>query len=263
MMRKTIKDIISLKAKKQKIAVLTCYTSNYSKILDEYCDILLVGDSLGMVLYGFESTLPVTLDLMINHGKAVVNSSKNALVIVDMPFGTYQESKEVAFRNCARVMKETGCSAVKIEGGAEMSDTIKYLTERAIPVMAHIGLQPQYFNVLGGYSVQGKTSDSKKQLIDDLKAVEKAGAFAVVLEGTVKSVADEICKIAKIPVIGIGATDKCDGQVLVTEDMLGFFDKTPKFVKKYADLKKIISKAISDYTKEVRSNQFPEKENLY
>lgn len=262
-MRKTIKDIISLKAKKQKMVVLTCYTANYARILDEHCDILLVGDSLGMVLYGFESTLPVTLGMMINHGKAVVNSSKNALVVVDMPFGTYQEEEEVAFRNCARVMKETGCSAVKIEGGAEMSDTIKYLTERAIPVMAHIGLQPQYFNILGGYSVQGKTSDSKKQLIDDLKAVEKAGAFAVVLEGAVKSVADEICKIAKIPVIGIGASDKCDGQVLVTEDMLGFFDKTPKFVKKYANLRKTISKAVSDYAKEVRSNQFPGKENLY
>lgn len=262
-MRKTIKDIISLKEKKQKIAVLTCYTANYAKILDEHCDILLVGDSLGMVLYGFESTLPVTVDMMINHGKAVVNSSKNSLVVVDMPFGSYQEEEEIAFRNSARVMKETGCAAVKIEGGAEMAETIHYLTQRGIPVMGHMGLKPQYFNIEGGYNVQGKTDASKKQILADLKALEEAGVFAVVLESTTKKTADEVCKKAKVPVIGIGASANCDGQVLVAEDMLGFFDKTAKFVKKYSDLNSRISRAVVEYCNDVKKGKFPAKENTY
>ncbi len=262
-MRRTIRDIISLKSKKQKIAVLTCYTANYAKILDEHCDILLVGDSLGMVLYGFESTLPVSVEMMVNHGRAVVNSSKNAVVVVDMPFGSYQEEEEIAFRNSAKIMKETGCSAVKLEGGAEMAETIHYLTKRGIPVMGHIGLKPQYFNIEGGYSVQGKTDTSKKQILADLKALEEAGVFAVVIESVTKKTADEVCKKAKVPVIGIGASVNCDGQVLVAEDMLGFFDKTAKFVKRYSNLKSQISKAVSEYCNDVRKEKFPSKEYTY
>ncbi len=262
-MRKTIKEISKLKANNEKISVLTCYTANYAKILDNYCDILLVGDSLGMVLYGYPSTLQVSLDMMINHGKAVVNSSKNSLVVVDMPFATYQESKEQAFRNAAKILQETNCGAVKLEGGSEMVETIKFLTERGIPVMAHIGLKPQHFNQYGGYNIQGKDKNSENSIIADIEKINNSGAFSVVIEGVKKSLADKICKISKIPVIGIGASENCDGQVLVTEDMLGFFDETPKFVKKYSNIKEVISNAVKKYSSEVKSQKFPTKENLY
>lgn len=262
-MRNSIKTIIDLKAKKQKIVCLTAYTYPVAQVLDEYTDILLVGDSLGMVVYGMCSTLPVSLDMMINHAKAVVKGSSKALVVVDMPFGSYQEGKKQAFNSAARIMKETGAGAVKLEGGAEMAKTIRFLTERGIPVMAHIGLKPQYFNAAGGYVVEGKTENSKKQLLADLETVQKAGAFAVVVESVSKKTADEICKKARIPVVGIGASDKCDGQVLVIDDLIGLTEKNPKFAPKYADVRKNIGTAVKKYADEVRAGKFPKAENLY
>jgi 3-methyl-2-oxobutanoate hydroxymethyltransferase len=261
--RNSIKTIQSLKAKKEKIVCLTAYTYPIAKILDNYADILLVGDSLGMVVYGFDSTLQVTLDMMINHAKAVVKASSKALIVVDLPFGTYQESKEIAFRNSAKILQKTGASAVKLEGGVEMAETIDFLTKRGIPVMAHIGLKPQYFNASGGYIVEGKTESSKKEIIKDLDAIQKSGAFSVVLESVDKKTADEICKNAKIPVIGIGASEKCDGQVLVIDDLIGLSETVPKFVKKYANIKVDIENSVKIFASEVKSKKFPKAENLY
>jgi 3-methyl-2-oxobutanoate hydroxymethyltransferase len=261
--RKTINDIISLKSKGIPIVCLTSYTFPQAKILDEHCDILLVGDSLGMVLYGYESTLAVTVDLMIQHGKAVVKGSQKALVVIDMPFGSYQNNREVAYDNCAKAMAETGAQAVKLEGGTEMAETIKYLVQRGIPVMGHIGMQPQNFNSYGGFAVQGKNDESKNKIIEDAKAIEKAGVFAFVLEAVTETVAEEVSKAVKVSSIGIGASNKCDGQVLVFEDMVGMFDKTPKFVKKFANIKQDIEKAVETYASEVRSRKFPDKNNTY
>lgn len=241
---------------------LTAYTYPIAEILDEHVDILLVGDSLGMVLYGMESTLPVTIDMMIQHGKAVVNGSQNALVVVDMPFASYQKNKEVAFENCARVLSETGCSAVKVEGGTEMSETIEFLTKRGIPVMAHIGLLPQSVNSQGGYRTHGKTDSEYKSILEDAKSVEKAGAFSVVLEGVVADLAHEITDKIKIPTIGIGASPACDGQVLVTDDMIGLLESPPKFVKCYADIRSEIENAVQNFSSDVRNKKFPEKPAL-
>jgi 3-methyl-2-oxobutanoate hydroxymethyltransferase len=254
--RKTIPEIKSLKSK-QPVVVLTAYTAPVARLLDEHVDILLVGDSLAMVLYGMESTLPVSLDIMIAHGAAVVRSSRAACVVVDMPFGSYQGSKETAFNACVRVIKETGCQAVKIEGGAEMAETIAFIAERGIPVMGHVALMPQHFNSMGGYRYQGRTPAERKKIMQDALAVEAAGAFAVVLEGTEEKLAREITQKLSIPTIGIGASPECDGQVLVTEDMLGLTPVSPKFVKKYADLAPAISKAVKNYAQEVRKRDFP------
>ncbi len=255
--RKSILTIRDLKGSKP-VVVLTAYTAPIARLLDEHVDILLVGDSLGMVLYGMESTLPVTLDMMIAHGDAVVRSSRSAMVVVDMPFGSYQGSKETAFNACARVLKETGCQAVKIEGGAEIAETIAFITARGIPVVGHVALMPQYVNAMGGYRYQGRTAAERKKIMNDALAVEKTGAFAIVLEGIEENLAREITEKLSITTIGIGASPQCDGQVLVTEDMLGLTDMRPKFVKEYADLGKAVSKAVANYADEVRKRTFPE-----
>jgi 3-methyl-2-oxobutanoate hydroxymethyltransferase len=255
MPRNTTHSIWKLKEAKKPIVCLTAYTHPTAKILDKHCDILLVGDSLGMVLYGMDSTLTVDLNMMIDHGRAVVKASAKALVVIDMPFGTYQVNKEQAFKNAAKAIRETGAQAVKIEGGEEMAETIKFLTNRGIAVMAHIGLLPQHFNQLGGYKVQGKDSAGKKKLLHDLQAVEKAGAFSVVLEATDKKTADAIVKKSKIPVIGIGASTECDGQVLVSDDILGLTENPPSFAKQYANISVEIENAAKKFAKDVRERK--------
>jgi len=255
--RKTIHDIISLKSAGKPVVCLTAYTFPIARMLDEQVDLLLVGDSLGMVLYGYDSTLTVSVELMIQHGKAVVKGSGNALVVVDMPFGSYQKSKEQAFENCGRVLAETGAQAVKLEGGVEIADTIKHIVDLGIPVMGHVGMKPQHHNIYGGFAVQGKTEESRDKIMDDAFAVQKAGAFSFVLEHVTNEVAAEVCAAVKIPVIGIGAGNQCDGQVLVVDDMIGMFEKTPKFVKRYADVKTEIENAVKTYAGEVRSRKFP------
>ncbi len=256
-MRKTIFDIAKLKQEKTPIVSLTAYTYNIAQIIDEHADIILVGDSLGMVLYGYETTIPVDLRLMMNHGKAVVNATKSALVVVDVPFGYYQKDKEQAFDNCSKLLKKTGAQAVKLEGGVEMAETIKYLSERGIPVMGHIGLKPQSVNTHGGYKKQGKTSEEVKKLVADAKAIEEAGVFSFVLECVSEKAAIAIHKKAKTPVIGIGAGTNCDGQILVTEDMLGITEFAPSFAKDYGGLREIIQESITNYSSEVREKKFP------
>jgi 3-methyl-2-oxobutanoate hydroxymethyltransferase len=246
------------------IVSLTAYTAPMAKILDPHCDFLLVGDSLGMVLYGLDSTLGVTLDMTINHGAAVVRGSTRACVIVDMPFGTYQESPAQAYRNCARVMIETGCAAVKIEGGTEMAETVSFLVERGIPVMGHVGLKPQSVNIAGGYRAHGRNPDEARKIKDDAHAIADAGAFSVVIEGVVEHLAAEITREIPIVTIGIGASSECDGQVLVTEDAMGMFtDFTPKFVKRFAEMGEEMSKAAAEYAKEVKARTFPADEHCY
>lgn len=257
MTRTNIKKIQALKGK-AKIVVLTAYTAPFARVLDAHCDVLLVGDSLGMVLYGMDSTLPVTLEMMAQHGKAVVGASKNALVVVDMPFGSYQESPEQAFASAAYLMAETGAQAVKLEGGETFAPTIEFLVKRGIPVMAHIGMLPQSFNVYGGFKKQGKTDAEQTQIKADARAVEKAGAFSVVIEATDAAVASEVSAMLAIPTIGIGASVDCDGQVLVTEDMAGLSgDYVPSFVKKFGELGTALDNAASDYAAAVRSASFP------
>jgi 3-methyl-2-oxobutanoate hydroxymethyltransferase len=246
------------------IVSLTAYTTPMARLLDPHVDILLVGDSLGMVLYGFESTLPVTLDMMVNHGAAVVRGANHACVIVDMPFASYQESPTAAYRAAARVLAETGCDGVKIEGGVEMAETIRFLTERSIPVMGHVGLKPQSVRAMGGYSVQGRGDAAAQRLVEDAKAVAEAGAFSMVIEGTVEAVARAITLAVDVPTIGIGASAACDGQVLVTDDILGLFaDFTPKFIKRYADLGTEVEEAARAFADDVRSRSFPGDEHCF
>lgn len=260
--RHTIPELIARKGELP-IVCLTSYHAHTARLIDPYVDVLLVGDSLGMVMYGMDSTLPVTLDMMIAHGAAVVRGSERALVVVDMPFGSYEESPEVAFRNAARVIKETGCQAVKLEGGQRMADTIHYLTQRGIPVMGHIGLTPQNVNIMGGFKTQGRHMDQWPELQADAQAVAASGAFSIVLEGMVATLADQITAAINIPTIGIGASSNCDGQILVTEDMLGLSPSVPKFVKEFATLGAQIAGAADAYATEVRSRRFPAPENQY
>lgn len=245
------------------IVSLTAYHAHTAKILDPFVDFLLVGDSLGMVMHGYETTVPVPLDLMIMHGAAVVRGSDHALIVVDMPFGSYEESPAIAFRNAARVMKETGCGAIKLEGGARMAETIRYLTERGIPVMAHIGLTPQSVNMMGGFKTQGRREEEWAAIEADAAAVAEAGAFAVVLEGMAELLAARITKQIAIPTIGIGASASCDGQILVLEDMLGLNPRVPKFVKKFGEIGAAIEGAVKDYAEAVRGRAFPGPENVY
>lgn len=262
--RRTVRDMMIQKQNQQPIVVLTAYTTPVARRLDPFVDVLLVGDSLGMALYGLETTLGVTLDMMIAHGAAVVRGSQQALVVVDMPFGSYHESPAQAFRNAARVLVETGAGAVKLEGGVEMADTIRFLAERGIPVMAHVGLKPQSVHAMGGFRAQGRTADEAKQVRADAHAVAEAGAFSMVLEGTYEAVARQIAGDSLIPVIGIGASPACDGQVLVIDDVLGTFDGTsPKFAKRYADLGTDISRAAEAYATEVRNRTFPALEHCF
>jgi 3-methyl-2-oxobutanoate hydroxymethyltransferase len=246
------------------IVCLTAYTTPMARLLDPHVDILLVGDSVGMVLYGMDTTLPVTLDMMIAHGAAVVRGSERACVIVDLPFASYQESPAAAYRNSARVMAETGCDGVKLEGGAEMAETVAFLTARGLPVMGHVGLRPQSVKAMGGYAVQGKDEDAARRLVDDARAVAAAGAFSIVIEGTMEPVARALTAAVAVPTIGIGASPACDGQVLVTEDILGLFpDFTPKFVKRYAELAPEIEEAVKAFAEDVRSRAFPGDEHCF
>jgi 3-methyl-2-oxobutanoate hydroxymethyltransferase len=232
-------------------------------LLDPHCDILLVGDSLGQVIYGLPSSLQVTIDMMCAHGAAVVRGSYHSLVVVDMPFGTYEASPQAAFASASRIMAETGCAAVKLEGGAAMAETIAFLVARGIPVMAHVGLTPQAVNVLGGYGARGRSQQEQEKIISDGHAVAKAGAFAVVVEGVIEPVAISLTKSIEIPTIGIGASAQCDGQVLVTEDMLGMFERVPRFVKRYEEIAETISATAARYAEEVRSRAFPGVEQTY
>ena len=245
------------------IVSLTSYHAHTAAIVDKYADFILVGDSLGMVMHGMESTVGVPLDLMIMHGKAVVRGTQRALIVVDMPFGTYEESPNMAFRNAAKIMKETQCQAVKLEGGARMAETIRFLVERGIPVMAHVGLTPQSVNTMGGFKVQGRDEAAWQVHIDDAKAVADAGAFAVVVEGVVEELADRITAAVDIPTIGIGASVNCDGQILVLEDMLGLNPWTPKFVKVYGQLGPMIEDSVKRYAEDVRARAFPTEDEVY
>ncbi len=259
-------SVPALRAQKGKepIAVLTAYTAPVAQALDPHVDILIVGDSLGMVLYGLDSTVGVTLDMMIAHGAAVVRGSTRACVIVDMPFATYQESPAQAYRNTARVIAETGCAGVKLEGGAEMAETIRFLTARRIPVMGHVGMMPQSVAAYGGFRVQGKDPDAAKAVLDDAVAVADAGAFTMVIESVVEPLAREITATVDIPTIGIGASPSCDGQVLVTEDVAGLFtDFTPRFVKRYAELGAELGDVARAYAEDVRARRFPGPEHCF
>jgi 3-methyl-2-oxobutanoate hydroxymethyltransferase len=245
------------------IVSLTAYHAHTAAIADPYVDFLLVGDSLGMVMHGYESTVPVPLELMIVHGRAVVRGSKRALVVVDMPFGSYEESPAVAFRNAAHIMKETGCGAVKLEGGKRMAETIRFLVERGVPVMAHIGLTPQAVNVLGGFKTQGRVREEWAAIEEDAAAVAEAGAFAVVVEAMAEELARRITARIAIPTIGIGASAACDGQILVMEDMLGLSPRVPKFVKEFGRVGEAIREAISAYAQDVRSRAVPGPDHTY
>ena len=245
------------------IVCLTAYTAPVAEILDEHCDLLLVGDSVGMVVHGLPNTVGVTLEMMILHGQAVMRTAKRAMVVVDMPFGSYEGSPETAYANAARVMKETGAQAVKVESGPTVVETIEYLVKRGIPVMGHVGLRPQAVNVDGGFKAKGKAGEERARILEEAKATAAAGAFAVVVEGVAEGLAREITEAIDVPTIGIGASACCDGQILVTDDMLGLFDWTPQFVRRYADLRGEISKAIAGYADDVRQRTFPGPAEIY
>jgi len=248
---------------KKKLVCLTAYTTYMAEIIDQYCDLVLVGDSLSMVLYGDKNTTKLSLRTMIRHGKAVRKGIKKSVLVVDMPKNTYEKSSVVAIKNAKKIMKETNCDAIKIEGGVKIAKTIKSLVKNNIPVMGHIGLLPQQVTKSSDYRIKGKTKIEENIVINDLLAVQKNGAFSVVIEGVTEKLAIKLCKLAKIKTIGIGASKKCDGQVLVTEDMLGIFNKTAKFVKKYNDLKKIISSSVKKYSSDIVNHKFPTKNNIY
>lgn len=262
MKRLTIPAIRNRKGK-EPIVMLTAYTTRMAQLLDPHCDVLLVGDSLGQVIYGLPSTLPVTLEMMIAHGAAVVRGSYHAVVVVDMPFGSYEASPEQAFASASRVLAETGAAAVKLEGGETMAATVEFLTRRGVPVMGHVGLTPQAVNSLGGYGARGRSNAEHASILDDSRAIADAGAFGIVAEGVVETLANEITAAVSVPVIGIGASAQCDGQVLVTEDMLGMFERTPRFVKRFDDLAGRISAAVETYAADVRSRAFPGAEQVY
>ncbi|SCA56468.1 3-methyl-2-oxobutanoate hydroxymethyltransferase [Candidatus Terasakiella magnetica] len=261
--RISLTDLVARKGA-EPIVCLTAYTTSISRLIDDHVDLILVGDSLGMVLYGMDSTLGVTVDMMIAHGKGVMRGSDKACVIVDMPFGSYEESPEMAFRNCSRVMAETRCSGVKLEGGVEMAETINFLVKRGIPVVAHVGLTPQSVHAFGGFKSQGRTEDAAERIVEDAKAVAEAGASAVVVEGVVEPLGVRITKEIDVPTIGIGASPQCDGQILVTEDLIGLFAEfKPKFVKRYAQMDEMITTAVEGYKEEVRARTFPAPEHCF
>ena len=245
------------------LVMLTAYTVRMAQLLDPHCDMLLVGDSLAQVIYGLPHTVGVTMEMMALHGAAVVRGSYHAAVIVDMPFGSYEGSPQQAFDNAARLLKETGAAAVKVEGGKVLAPTIEFLTQRGIPVMGHVGLTPQAVNILGGYGVRGKSDEEARAIVEDAVAVAKAGAFSIVIEGVLESIAIEITEKVDCPTIGIGASARCDGQVLVTDDMLGMFERVPKFVKRYQDMAGVVSGAVQEYAHEVRSRSFPTEDQTY
>jgi 3-methyl-2-oxobutanoate hydroxymethyltransferase len=245
------------------IVSLTAYHAHTARIVDKHCDVILVGDSLGMVMHGLETTVPVTLEMMILQGHAVMRGSERALVVVDMPFGSYEASREQAFASAARVMKETGCGAIKLEGGRRMAETIRFLVERGVPVMAHIGLTPQAINTIGSFRAQGREEADWAPIEDDGRAVAEAGAFSVVIEAVAEPLARRITESVPIPTIGIGASVACDGQILVLEDMLGLSPRVPKFVKRFSDLGPSIDAGVKAYAEEVRARTFPGPEHVY
>ena len=245
------------------LVMLTAYTVRMAQLLDPHCDILLVGDSLGQVIYGLPSTVPVTLEMMCNHGAAVVRGSYHSVVAIDMPFGSYEASPEQAFASAARVLKETGAAAIKLEGGVAMAPTVRFLSERGIPVMGHVGLTPQAVNQLGGYGARGRNEAERAKIVADARAIDEAGAFAMVVEGVVEPMGAEITQAVGCLTIGIGASAQCDGQVLVTEDMLGLFERTPRFVKRYGDMAGFVSDAAVAYAGEVRARSFPTADQTY
>ncbi|MDE2403534.1 MAG: 3-methyl-2-oxobutanoate hydroxymethyltransferase [Sphingomonadales bacterium] len=245
------------------VVMLTAYTARQAQLLDAHCDLLLVGDSLGQVIYGLPSSVPVTLDMMVAHGAAVVRGSYHAAVLVDMPFGTYEASPAQAFESAARLLKETGCAGVKLEGGAAMAETVAFLSARGIPVMGHVGLTPQAVNQLGGYGARGRSEAEAEKIVADAVALDRAGAFAIVVEGVVEPIAVAVTRAVSCPTIGIGGSAQCDGQVLVTEDMLGMFERVPRFVKRYAAISEVISAAAADYAAEVRARAFPGPDQTY
>src|SRR6476619_5498588 len=247
----------------ERIVALTSYHAHTAGIVDRYCDFILVGDSLGMVMHGMETTVPVTLDMMILQGRAVMRGSQRALVVVDMPFGSYEASKEQAFLSAARVLKETGCGAIKLEGGKRMAETIAFLTERGVPVMGHIGLTPQSINTIGSFRAQGRSEADWGPIEDDARAVAQAGAFSVVIEAVAEPLARRITAAVRIPTIGIGGSVACDGQILVLEDMLGLSPRVPKFVKRYGELGPSIEAAVAAYATDVRARAFPGPEHVY
>ncbi len=259
----TVRDIAQRKGGLP-IVCLTAYTTPMARILDPLVDLLLVGDSLGMVLYGMDTTLGVTLDMMAAHGRAVVRGAKHACVVVDLPFGSYQESPRQAFRNAARIMVETGCAGVKLEGGREMAETVEFLAARGVPVLGHVGLKPQSVNTLGGFRTQGRTKAEAEQIATDADAIARAGAFAIVIESTVEPVARDVTARVPVPTIGIGASPACDGQILVTEDILGLSgDTVPRFVKHYAAVDEMIAAAVAGYAEDVRARRFPAPEHCF
>ena len=266
MRRLTVPAILQRKVQgktEQPLVMLTAYTARMAQLLDPHCDMLLVGDSLGQVIYGLPSSLQVTLDMMCAHGAAVVRGSYHSVVIVDMPFGAYEASPQQAFAAASRIMAETGCAAIKLEGGVAMAETIAFLVSRGIPVMAHVGLTPQAVNVLGGYNARGRTRQEHDKIIADGQAVEAAGAFAVVIEGVIEPIAIALTETLQIPTIGIGGSARCDGQVLVIDDMLGMFERVPRFVKIYENLAETIGAAAAKYAAEVRERSFPGIEQTY
>jgi 3-methyl-2-oxobutanoate hydroxymethyltransferase len=245
------------------LVMLTAYTVRMAQLLDPHCDMLLVGDSLGQVIYGLPHTVAVTMEMMCAHGAAVVRGSYHAAVIVDMPFGSYEASPEQAFMSAARLLKETGAAGVKLEGGATLAPTVHFLTSRGIPVMAHVGLTPQAVNILGGYGVRGRSEEEARSIVNDAIALADAGAFAMVIEGVLEPIAIEITQKVACPTIGIGASAQCDGQVLVTEDMLGLFDRTPKFVKRFGTMSASVAEAVKEYAADVRARAFPGTDQIY
>jgi 3-methyl-2-oxobutanoate hydroxymethyltransferase len=248
---------------KDKIVMLTAYTAPVAAILDPVVDMLLVGDSVGMVLHGLPTTVGVTLDMMIMHGRAVMRGSTRALVVVDLPFGSYERSAEQAHESAVRVMQETGCQAIKVEAGEGVPETIEFLVRRGIPVVGHVGLRPQAANVDGGFKAKGRSADERALVLAEARAVDQAGAFAMVVEGVAASLADEITAAVSVPTIGIGASPNCDGQVLVTDDMVGLFDWTPKFVRRYGAMRELLTQAAQNYADDVRSGAFPGSAEMY
>jgi 3-methyl-2-oxobutanoate hydroxymethyltransferase len=257
----TVRDIAARKGK-EPVVCLTAYTALVAQLLDPYVDLLLVGDSVGMVIHGLPNTVGVTMEMMILHGQAVMRGAPRACIVVDMPFGSYEASPEVAFTNAARIMRETGCAAVKLEGGRVMAPTIEFLVQRGIPVVAHIGLQPQKVN-MHGYAAKGRRRSEWDDVIDDAKAVAEAGAFATVLEAVAAELGEKVTAAVPNVVIGIGASAACDGQILVTEDMIGLFATTPTFVKRYAEWGAAIDEAAAHYAEEVKARRFPAQEHTY
>ena len=254
---------ISARKGRAPVVCLTAYSAPMADILDDHCDLLLVGDSVGMVLHGLPNTVGVTMEMMILHAQAVMRGSKKAMVVVDMPFGSYEGDPAEAYANAVRIMKETGCQAVKVESGLTVPATIAYLVQRGVPVMGHVGLRPQSIMVEGGFKAKGRTADERARVLAEAKATAEAGAFCVVVEGVAESLAGEITRSLDVPTIGIGASAECDGQILVVDDMLGLFDWTPRFVRRYGDLRGEIGKAVAAYADDVRGRRFPGATETY